>query len=251
MFNIISTSNYFIFYFSLKGKRLIIVHIGSEDGFVHDGLLCFESKKNSRDYHEEMNGDCFRDWLESVLPRLKENAVIVMDNAPYHSVKLDKCPTTNWRKADIVQWLEGKGEVIDQSMIIVELLEIVKRLKPLYSKYVIDEMVLQHNKVVLRLPPYHCELNPIELAWSVVKGHVKSHNKTFKLPDVKNLLIDGINKIDASMWKNFVSHTKKEEEKFWEVDFVVDELLAETQRVVMTIGDTDDSFSDEDNESSS
>ncbi|XP_076296113.1 uncharacterized protein LOC143216706 [Lasioglossum baleicum] len=28
-----------------KGKRLIILHIGSEDGFLPGGLLCFESKK--------------------------------------------------------------------------------------------------------------------------------------------------------------------------------------------------------------
>lgn len=30
-----------------KGKRLIVVHIGSSDGFVPGGLLCFESKKNT------------------------------------------------------------------------------------------------------------------------------------------------------------------------------------------------------------
>lgn len=57
-----------------------------------------------------------------------------------------------------------KGEVVDQTMIIPELLEVVRRIKPIYNKYVIDEMVLQQNKTVLRLPPYHCELNPIELA---------------------------------------------------------------------------------------
>jgi len=28
-----------------KGKRLIVSHIGSQDGFVPGGLLCFESKK--------------------------------------------------------------------------------------------------------------------------------------------------------------------------------------------------------------
>jgi len=28
-----------------KGKRLIIFHIGSDKGFLPDGLLCFESKK--------------------------------------------------------------------------------------------------------------------------------------------------------------------------------------------------------------
>lgn len=35
-----------------KGKRLIILHIGSEAGFVPGGLLCFEFKKNSADYHD-------------------------------------------------------------------------------------------------------------------------------------------------------------------------------------------------------
>ncbi|XP_050064347.1 uncharacterized protein LOC126553236 [Aphis gossypii] len=222
-----------------KGKRLIVCHIGSEDGFVSDSLLCFESKKNTNDYHDEMNGDSFRDWLEGVLPRLKDNAVIVMDNAPYHSVKLEKCPTSNWRKADMIQWLQGKGEVVDQTMIIPELLEVVRRIKPIYNKYVIDEMVLQQNKTVLRLPPYHCELNPIELVWSVVKRHVKANNKTFKLPDVKNLLVEGIAKVDAEMWKNFVKHTIEEENKFWTLDDTVDELTAEQNRLVMTIGNSD------------
>lgn len=42
-----------------KGKRLIVVHIGSSEGFVPGGLLSFESKKNSSDYHDEMNGNTF------------------------------------------------------------------------------------------------------------------------------------------------------------------------------------------------
>jgi len=71
-----------------KGKRLIVCHIGSE--------AYFESKKNTNDYHDEMNSDSFRDWLEGVLPRLKDNAVIVMDNAPYHSAKVERFSAANW-----------------------------------------------------------------------------------------------------------------------------------------------------------
>ncbi|CAI6374522.1 unnamed protein product [Macrosiphum euphorbiae] len=222
-----------------KGKRLIVCHIGSEDGFVPDSLLCFESKKNTNDYHDEMNGDTFRDWFEGVLPRLKDNAVIVMDNAPYHSVKLEKIPTTAWKKADIIGWLQSKGEVFPNNMIIPELLDIVKRIKPIYSKYAIDELALQHNKTVLRLPPYHCELNPIEIAWSIVKRHVKTNNKSFKLFDVKNLLVEGIDKVDAEMWKNFISHTIDEENKFWSIDDTVDELTAEHTTLVATYGNSD------------
>lgn len=76
-----------------KEKRLIIVHILSEEGFVNGGLLVFESKKGSADYHDEINGDSFFDWIKGVIPLLKDNSVIVMDNAPHHSVKAERCPT--------------------------------------------------------------------------------------------------------------------------------------------------------------
>lgn len=37
----------------------------------------------------------------------------------------------------------------------------------------------------MKLPPYHCEFNAMELAWAMVKGYVKQHNTTFKLNDVR------------------------------------------------------------------
>jgi len=72
------------------GKRLIVLHIGSHKGFLEGGLLCFLSKKNSGNYHDEINGDHFHEWFQSIIPRLEQNLVIVMDNAPYHSVKTEK-----------------------------------------------------------------------------------------------------------------------------------------------------------------
>lgn len=114
-----------------KGKRLIILHIGSADGFTQGGLLCFESKKNTSDYHDEMNGQTFRDWFVEILPLLKENAVVVMDNAPYHSVKSEKIPNMSWKKADIVNWILSKQEDVDATNKVKnDLMEIVKRLKP-------------------------------------------------------------------------------------------------------------------------
>ncbi|XP_050516388.1 uncharacterized protein LOC126891251 [Diabrotica virgifera virgifera] len=87
-----------------KGKILIVLHIGSKDGFVDNGLLLFESKKTG-DYHEDMNSDVFEQWLQRILPPLPQNAVIVLDNAPYHSRKYEKMPTSATRKADIQSWL--------------------------------------------------------------------------------------------------------------------------------------------------
>lgn len=80
-----------------KGKRLIITHIGSEDGFVPDAADIFIGRK-SGDYHEEMDGNHFEKWFENILPKLKPKSVIVMDNASYHSVKMEKIPTNSWKK---------------------------------------------------------------------------------------------------------------------------------------------------------
>ncbi|CAI6370691.1 unnamed protein product [Macrosiphum euphorbiae] len=169
-----------------------------------------------------MDGDTFFDWLKNVLPLLDDNCVIVMDNASYHSVKSELCPTLAWKKCDIEKWLEEKGETFERPIIKPRLMEIVNRIKPQYNSYVIDEYVKSHGKEVLRLPPYHCELNPIELAWAFVKKHVKMNNTTFKLAD-------------------------KEEERFWEIDFVVDDVLESMGSLVLTItGDTSNSESEED-----
>jgi len=112
-------------------------------------------------------------------------------------------------------------------MIKFDLLKIVRKIKHKYNLYVVDEEAKKQNKIVLRLPPYHCELNPIELAWSVVKGHVKANNTTFKINDVRQLLNDGIQKVTPEMWSNFFSHTIKEEDKLWQIDYISDEMLDE------------------------
>lgn len=51
--------------------------------------------------------------MKGVIPLLKDNSVIVMDNAPYHSVKTEKCRSLAWKKAEIENWLEEKGDEHD------------------------------------------------------------------------------------------------------------------------------------------
>ena len=47
--------------------------------------------------------------------------------------------------------------------------------------YVIYEIAKAAGHEVVHLPTYHCELNPIEMAWAQVKGYIKVHNTTFTL----------------------------------------------------------------------
>lgn len=70
---------------------IIILHVGSEDGFIDGAGLVFKSPGKLEDDNCDMNGDKFEKWFtEELLPRLPPRSVIVMDNAPYHRVQIKK-----------------------------------------------------------------------------------------------------------------------------------------------------------------
>nr|CAH7766760.1 unnamed protein product [Callosobruchus chinensis] len=224
-----------------KGKRLIIRHIGCEDGFVDGGLWCMESKK-ATDYHEEMNGEGFENWFSNILPRLEDNCVIVLENAPCHSRKLEKLPTSASKKSDIQDWLSSKNIAFDKSMLKLQLLEIVKQHKAEYDKYRIDVMAKLQNKTVLRLPPYHCELNAIELIWADIKNFVAQHNTTFKFSDME-LLSTAVKRITPETWKKCVQHVQeKVEVQMWELDNIIERRI---QPIMIQFDDNESTTSSE------
>ncbi|KAI4470646.1 epm2a-interacting protein 1 [Holotrichia oblita] len=51
-----------------KGRLLIILHIGSKNGFVDDGFLVFEGRKTA-DYHDKMDGGVFERWFNNILQK--------------------------------------------------------------------------------------------------------------------------------------------------------------------------------------
>lgn len=221
-----------------KGKRLIITHIGSDDGFVEGGLHVFESKKQG-DYHQDMNAEVFENWFKNILEKLHDNCIIVMDNASYHSRKVEQIPTEKNKKQEIINWLKEKQIPFQDDLLKRELLNIVKNHKEQYEARVVDEMAKAKNKTVVRLPPYHCELNPIELIWAQVKGHVASRNKTYKMAELKILLNNSIQNIDAAKWKKCIKHVEEiVEPKMNALDRNVETM---TETFIINVGSDSDS----------
>lgn len=141
--------------------------------FLTGGLLCFESKMSSGDYHNEINDDHFKEWFESILLGLEPNSIIVMNNTPYHSTKAEQIPTLSSKKVEILKWLNSKGVTFDKPLLKLQLLVKVRELKPRFSSYVIENLATNSGHTVIRLPPYHNEFNAIELAWwAMVKGYL-------------------------------------------------------------------------------
>ncbi|CAG4981685.1 unnamed protein product [Colias eurytheme] len=104
-------------------------------------------------------------------------------------------------------------------------------------------MAAQYDIIVLRLPPYHCELNPIELVWAQAEGHVARNNKTFKLIEVKKLFEEALQLITAEKWRSFVSHIIKEEDKMYGLDNLIDNV---SDRFVINVAESesDEFYSD-------
>lgn len=224
-----------------KGQRLIMAHAGSrQNGLVKDAELIFTSNyTDNRDYHTEMNGNIFRDWIEhTLLPSLDRPSCVIMDNASYHNTvsEEDKIPTSSSTKDAIKLWLRKENIPFNEGFLKPELLSIVKTSQKTRI-FQTDKLIQQHGHVCLRLPPYHSHLNPIELIWAKVKGLVAAENKTFKLSNMKELTYAALSKIDRDYWCKCEDHVLKEENDYWDKDG----LSFVQPRIVINMLDSSDS----------
>lgn len=56
-----------------------------------------------------MNYQNYEKWVRTLLHNFLPGNVVVIDNAPYHNVQLDKTPTSSSRKADMQTWLSRRN----------------------------------------------------------------------------------------------------------------------------------------------
>lgn len=231
-----------------KGKRLILVHAGGKDGFIPNALLMFNSGTKSGDYHDEMNYQNFSKWVKmQLLPNLPPRSVLVIDNASYHNVTLEKHPTSSSLKVDMVTWLAERNIPHDPAKPKPQLYEIIKQHKPEHRKYELDALLHGYGHSVLRLPPYHPELNPIEKIWAIVKNWVASNNANYTLTDVKNLALEKFNAITAQEWSAVCSHVDKIVHNYMEKEHLLDDAL-DNLRFIVNTGDSEDEESEAEDE---
>jgi hypothetical protein len=94
-----------------------------------------------------------------------------MDNAPYHSVLVERPPTYSWNKLNLQSWLTERKIPFSMKLTKKELMTII-RSRIGTKKYQIDELLHTQSVEVLRLPPYNCQYNPIELVWGFCKPFI-------------------------------------------------------------------------------
>ncbi|XP_049272628.1 uncharacterized protein LOC125758899 [Rhipicephalus sanguineus] len=186
-----------------KGGLLIVIHAGSENGFVDGASFVFRAKKSvTSDYHSEMDGPRFERWFkEQLLPNIEPRS--------------------------------------SNDQLKPELIQLVNQNKHRSSGYRIALAKVAGHDIV-RLPPYHCEFNPIERVWSQVKGYIAA-NRSFTLAGVEELLDEAIALVSPENWACDCAHVVRLEEEAWEQDVAIESTL---DGILITLGSDSCSCSD-------
>jgi len=205
-----------------QGERLIIMNAISNDGWIKGAKLVFKSTRKTGDYHGQMNWDIFEKWfVEMLLPNIPKDSIIIMDNASYHN-KLSEIspPTFLSAKNKILKWFDENKIIYKKDLLKPELVEILNKqsLQPIYK---IDEIAEKHGHKILRTPPYHPELQPIEICWGVVKNHV-ARNCDFSMKNLEKQLDAGFKKVTKNTCMKIIRKIRNVENEFWKDDKKLD-----------------------------
>lgn len=84
--------------------------------------------------------------------------------------------------------------------------------------YEADELAMKYGHAVLRLPPYHCIFNPIELIWGIGKRYYNNHIGKYGRTEEGCIKLwqEALREITATCWENTIRHTDIEIQKWWD-----------------------------------
>lgn len=182
------------------------------------GLAVMAGEDDEVDYHGNFNAQLFQKWFKKLcatLHRLHGSCVIIMDGAKYHKAVVERAPTKSSNKTAMTSWLTKHGIPFTPACTRAELYEIILEHKKDIVRYVVFDIAHANgNHTVLFTPPYHCELQPIEMIWGCLKNPV-AHSPAATMPMLKGKLLEAKDNITQEMWLASRRKVVVQEKKYW------------------------------------
>ena len=205
------------------GPRLIIVNAITKDGWVNGAELVFEAKKRTGDYHGQMNWENFSKWfVDQLLPNLPPASLIILDNARYHNTQVDEqYPSNRSSKEQLQSWLTHNEYPWGNDMLKPELIELCERIAP-SPDFKLDLLARKNGHEILRTPPYHPELQPIEACWAVVKNFM-ADGCDFTMKGLRERLPKAFAKVNRKTCGAIMCEVFKQENLYWREDEKLDD----------------------------
>lgn len=200
-----------------KGLRFTIIHAGYHEGWVNGACDVF--------INTEINGNIFEKWLiEKLFPNIPEKSIIVLDNASIHSRIANKLPTMSNNKNDMKSWLISRNIEFPEKLKKQQLLDLINA-NTTEQFYFVDNFIRENGHIPIRLPPYHCHLNPIEPCWGQSKIHFKKNNLN-NFDDRKGvlrLINESLNNVKPENWRNYIRKSEDFEKEHREKDGIIEQ----------------------------
>ena len=211
------------------------------DGRENDSEIA-EGNPFEEDYHDSMDGESYKCYFEkSICQNIPKHSVIVIDNAPYHSKNTENYPTSKWQKQQFVDWLTEKNITFPDKALRADFWTLVKSEREKFPDKEMETVAKEYGHEILRLPPYHCEPNPIELTWAADKNYVAGENKDMSLDFSGKTVQEKERRLPEDLWRKCVEHAKKIEENYWESDRIQDNKV---EQLIIKLKPTDSSSSE-------
>ncbi|KAI5635310.1 hypothetical protein NE865_12002 [Phthorimaea operculella] len=215
-----------------SSNRLILVHARSGAQFLNGAKWLFQASTATADQGEmKQNQIHFEKWATEVLiPNLPPSSVVVIDTieAPGPRVKKESnAPTMSSTKPAMLEWLVKNEVKASDTMRKDELVRLIKIKNEPLETFKIDDLLKSYGHIVLKLPPYMCDLNPVEFAWVKVKSIVKKLNVETKLslPKLQEVTELAISQVTDEDWRGFDHRVTVLEEEYWERDRLMDDAV--------------------------
>ena len=131
---------------------------------------------------------------------------------------------SKWKKQQYIDWLKSKDIAVPKKNLRAELWNMCKQERDRYPAKIVESIAKNAGHETLRLPPHHCELNPIEMVWRVLKNYVATENKDMTLKSVEELFRKRHAELkdQPEFWKKCVEKVKRIEEDYRKSDISVD-----------------------------
>lgn len=140
-----------------------------------DTLDIFEGGR-TKDYHGMFDNKYYIQWMKKLLKALRdeniENCDIIMDNAKYHINLPQSTPKRGDKKAALLEYCNDNNIIVNPQSLKPEIVEKVMSHVQANVRPIIVEMAENSGHRVIFTPPYHSDLEPIELVWAITKGEV-------------------------------------------------------------------------------
>lgn len=125
-------------------------------------------------------------------------------------------------KSHMQEWLTRHNVPFDESARKCDLMTLINQ-QNVEKQYRVDEIIKAEGHTVLRLPPYHPDLNPIELVWGDVKGELARTAIDSNLDKKKEVLTSLFANYSADKWRKCDDHVMKNEQEYYDTDRVFDD----------------------------